>query len=202
MHRALSELKTINARIEKAINEFIPSGWVKKGKLVTGRVELEKFNRMVPADFQSITDLIDRKNRIKSAIVIKNGSTFVEIAGRDMTIADAINAKVNIDIRKKLVATIKAKHRAIMADIEKNNANVDAGAMKLAEVALGKENVKIDADAVKQVTKVYVEDNEFKLVDPIGIDDTVAALEKDITSFEAEVDAVLSEINAVTFIEF
>jgi len=39
------------------------------------------------------------------------------------------------------------------------------------------------------------------LFDPLKVAEKVEAMEKEVGDFEMEVDAVLSEINAVTFIE-
>ena len=43
--------------------------------------------------------------------------------------------------------------------------------------------------------------NEFHLFDPLKVAEKVESMEKEVADFEMEVDAVLSEINAVTFIE-
>jgi hypothetical protein len=46
-----------------------------------------------------------------------------------------------------------------------------------------------------------MESNEWHLSDPLNIVDKIDALEKEVSEFETEVDATLSEINAITFIE-
>jgi hypothetical protein len=69
------------------------------------------------------------------------------------------------------------------------------------EATFGKENVKAGKDDVESVRKPYMEANEFHLFDPLSVDSKIEALEKEIGDFEAEVDAVLSEINAITIIE-
>jgi hypothetical protein len=69
------------------------------------------------------------------------------------------------------------------------------------EAALGKDNVKAGKDDVEAIRKPYIEANEFHLFDPLKVEETVEKLEKEVSEFEAEVDAVLSEANAVTFIE-
>ncbi len=43
--------------------------------------------------------------------------------------------------------------------------------------------------------------NTYELIDPAGIEDYIKKLEKDIIDFKNEVDYVLSESNATTFIE-
>ena len=72
IHRALSELKLIDAKIEKQINEVLPSGIMQKGRLVNGFMQESEFEKNAKSKFDSVNDLIDRKNKIKSAIVTAN----------------------------------------------------------------------------------------------------------------------------------
>lgn len=202
IHRALSELKLINARIVKGIESVVPSGIQQKDKLVNNVYKLDDFEKSARENFQSVTDLIDRRTRIKSAVVLANGVTKVKIAGKEMTIADAINTKGILVLKKQLIENLRKKHNNAKATLEKNNASVDANALELAKVAVGKQGVKIGDDDAQKVIGPYIENNKFSLIDPLDIEKKIADMEKEITDFEAEVDAVLSEINATTFIEF
>lgn len=202
IHRALSELKLIDAKIEKQINEVAPSGIMQKGKLVNGYVQETDFEKSAKSKYDSVNDLIDRKNQIKSAIVAANGVTQVKVAEKQMTIADAINFKAVIKFKKKLIETLKARHRQAVGELNKQNEIVNANVQRILEATFGKENVKVGKEDVEAVRKPYLEANEFHLFDPLKVDETVEKLEKEVSEFEAEVDAVLSEINAVTIIEF
>ncbi len=202
IHRALSELKLIGARIEKQIEELLPSGTKSKNSLVNGMHEKEKFEAATKEKYQSTVDLIDRKDKIKSAIVKANALTKVFVAKQEMTIADAITLKTGIAFKKKLVEHLKKRHNANKAALAKSNDTVDANALQLASVALGKQNVKVnDADA-QAAMATYLENNRFHMVDPLDVEKIISEQESYIASFEAEVDAVLSEVNAVTTIEF
>lgn len=201
IHRALSELKLIGAKIEKQIEEIIPSGIMQKDKLIGGIYQKEDFEKKAKSSFQSVVDLIERRNKLKSAIVKANGATNVTIAKETMLIADAINLKAVIGLKKNLIVMLTKRHNGVKAELEKKNAQVDANALQLASVALQKQNVKVGDDDVQKVTGPFLEANKFVLVDPIGIEKKLEEMGKQIADFEAEVDAVLSEINAVTFIE-
>jgi hypothetical protein len=201
IHRALSELKLIDAKIEKQTNELLPSGVHQKGKLVEGYVKEEEFKANAQSKFDSVNDLILRKTKIKSAVVDANGKTTVKVGEKEMTIADAINFKGVIKFKKKLIDTLKLKHRQAVAALNKNNDLVNQNVQRILEATFGKENVKVGKEDVEAVRKPYMEANEFHLFDPLEVDKTVEKLEKEVSEFEAEVDAVLSEANAVTFIE-
>lgn len=201
IHRALSELKLIGAKITKGIDELNPSGTQQGNRLVNGVYEKAEFEKNTLSGFQSVMDLIERRNKIKSAIVQANGKTKVTVAKKEMTIADAINLKAVVVYRKTLAENLKNKHNKQKAIVEKTNAQVDTNALQLAAAALQKQNVKIGDDDVQKVIAPYVEANKVVLVDPLQVEKRVKELEDDLSAFEAEVDAVLSEINAVTFIE-
>ncbi len=202
IHRALSELKLIDAKIEKQINEIYPSGILQKDKLVNGYVQETEFEKAAKSKYDSVNDLIDRKNQIKSAIVAANGITQVKVAEKQMTIADAINFKAVIKFKKKLIETLKQRHKQVIGELNKRNENVNQNVQRILEATFGKENVKVGKEDVESVRKPYLEANEFHLFDPLKVDETVEKLEKEVSEFEAEVDAVLSEINAITLIEF
>lgn len=202
IHRALSELKLIGAKIEKGINDLIPSGVQQTGRLVNGVYERVDFEKNATSKFQAAEDLISRRNKIKSAIVRANGVTEVTVAGEKMTIADAINFKASIEFRKQLIECLNTRHKQAKAKVEGHNASVDQSALKLAEAALQKQNVKIGDDDVQKTIAPYIEANKAILIDPLGVEKRVDEMEQKVSAFEAEVDAVLSEINAVTFIEF
>ena len=201
IHRALAELKLIDARIEKAIEAMEPTGLTQSGRLVNQVYKREEFEESARAKFQSVNDLIERKTKIKSAIVRANGVTLVTINEKNMTIADAINFKYVVEYKKKLINTLEKRHRSMVAKMEMTNKQVEDNALKLAEAALQKDNVKIsDGDAVA-ITGPYIEKNQFHLIDPLKVEELVGKLRDEVNAFESEVDAVLSEINAVTIIE-
>jgi hypothetical protein len=202
IHRGLAELKLIDAKIGKQIEQTIPSGIKQKDKKVFNVIEEEEFAKKAQSGYDSVLTLIDRKNKIKCAIVKKNADTIVKIGDNEMTIADAINFKTLIDFKKQLIYSMRQKHNKALSDLEKNNAIVDQNCQRVIEVTFGKDNVRVQPSDIESVKKPFMEQNQYHLVDPLKIDDKLNELEKDVITFETEVDAVLSEINAITIIEF
>lgn len=202
IHRGLSELKLIDSKIEKQIGEIAPVGVFQKGKLINQYIVAEDFNSAATSKYDSITDLINRKIKIKSAIVAANGTTRVKIAESEMTIADAISLKENIKFKKNLIISLRQKFAQNVGQLNNNNSIVEQNVQRLLEATFGKENVKVGATDIESVRKPYIESNEWHLADPLKISEKINSLEKEVGDFESEVDAVLSEINAVTFINF
>jgi hypothetical protein len=205
IHRALAELKLIDSRIEKAISVIEPTGVMQKDKPVNGFYKKEDFETDAKAKYQSVIDLIERKNKIKSAIVAANGVTNVTIANQTMTIADAINFKTVVVFKKNLIATLVKKHNAVKSKFTVENEKVKNIALENAKIMIGKQGddrVKATDDDVKAIIEPFVKRNEFHLVDPLKVEELTEKLQEEVTNFETEVDAVLSEINAITLIEF
>jgi hypothetical protein len=204
IHRALSELKLIDARIEKAINLVQPTGLMQIGKPVNGFIPKEDFEKDVKSKYQSVIDLIDRKNSIKSAIVKANGITLVKIGSKEMTIADAINFKTVIEVKKKLINRLVQTHKSVKVNFTQENEKVNSVALENAKIMIGKQDdnrVKPTDEDVKNIVEPFVKRNEFHLIDPLKVEGLTEKLQLEVDEFEAEVDAVLSEINAITIIE-
>lgn len=201
IHRGLAELKLIDAKIVKQTSEVLPSGIYQKGKLVNGYFTEDDFKSNAEGKFQSVVDLIARKGLIKSAIVEANGNTNVTVGSVTMTVADAINMKTAIKFKKELAAKLKALHNGAVGMMNKNNEVVNNNLEILLQNLFGKESTKVDVKDLDAVRTPYLEANTFHLYNPLDIDKKIEALEKEVSDFEMEVDAALSEINAVTFIE-
>ncbi len=201
LHRALAELKLIDDRINKQILEILPNGIFQKDKLVNGRFKEDEFAQLAQAKLQSVNDLIARKHLLKSAIVKANAETKVTVADQTLTIAEAINYKVIVEHKKKLMQTLKNRLAEAVTDKEKRNLVVEQNLQKVLEATFGKDNVKITKDDMDAVRKPFLEANEWQLFDPLKMDNVIQQMEKEVADFETEVDAVLSEINAITTIE-
>lgn len=201
LHRALAELKLIDSKVAKLVKEIEPVGVKQKGKLINRIYDEETFTQNAQAKLQSINDLIAQKIKIKSAIVDANAKTMVKVAGKEMSIADAITYKSVISYKKTLIEDLKTKYARTKADMESKNILVEQNLQKVLEATFGKDNVKTTKDDMEAVRKPFLESNEWLLIDPLKIENTIEKLEKGISEFESEVDAILSEINAVTVIE-
>ncbi len=201
LHRALSELKLIDSKIEKQTAQLNVIGIYQKGKLVNQTTLQADFDKDAKADMQSILDLIERKAVIKSAVVEANSTTRLTIAGKEVTIADAINFKANIKFKKALIERLKGLYNSYVATLNRNNEVVKQNVQNLLTASFGKDAATQNANAVESIQKPYMDANEFHLSDPIEADKKQKALQEEVSNFEVEVDSCLSEINSITFIE-
>jgi len=189
--RLLVELKTIDSRIQKKIDTT---------NFVSFKGQFHQPNEGTkdsPSNFQSINDLIDRRKRIKSAIVMSNAITKVTLCGQEMTVAEAIETKSSIKHKKNLLAVLKSQYGTTINNIESINA-------KVRKDLESKSNRDSDKDkqqmSLEEFSRTYITLHGVELFDPLNITQKIEQLEQFIVQFENEVDYILSEKNATTMI--
>lgn len=206
LHRILSELKTIDSRIDKATESLIPMA-VKRGKslIINGRSSNkseDEFTDEAKSSLQSVNDLIKRKFVLKSALMKANSSTIVNIGGIDYTITEAIEMKSQMTLRKNLLTQLKRFNIAtdkVFSDIVEK---VDSDFERMLTTQISGLTNKSDIAKVRdEYHSVFYAQNEVKLIDPIDVNKVIKALEAEIDEFLVNVDSALSEINATTVIE-
>ena len=201
---ALNELKLLDSRIIKEIDRgsFISSA-KKSNPKVSPAMSKEEFIEEAKSKFNSVKDLIERRSKIKAAIVDSNAKTEVEIDGVKMTRADAIERKSSINYEKLMLNELKDQLNIHTAKVNSSNYEVDNKIDSLVQAAYGKEgknNIKQeDYDAI---AKPYREANEWDIVDPLNLKDVIEEMEKRIDGFESNVDSALQISNCTTYIEF
>jgi hypothetical protein len=200
LHRILAEIKLIDSKIEKKMSvKFI--GWKQKDRPICAYYEATVFDARVQGAFQSISDLINKKQALKKALSEANSTTIVRINDKQMTIADAINYKHLLPLKKQFLQKLERDFASAQEYIEQHNNKVDENALKLAQTALGKDNVKLTEGEAVSVTKPYIEANQLKFHDPLNLKKIIDEFREEIEGFEMEVDTVLSEANAITLME-
>lgn len=203
VHRALAELKTLDARIQKAIASTTYCFANKHSKNKVNGVEINDFITTMKDNYKSIKALINRRNAMKKAVVLSNATTEVEIAGVRYRVAEAIEMKNHgMDNYQILVDTI-ARNRAVAQEtIDKyNGATLEKKADDYV-VGLYGSKEKATGTEAEATRKAYIDANTYDFVDPLGIIAIQQNLEAMIANFNAEVDAALSVSNAITEIEF
>lgn len=191
----LVELKTLNSRIEKAINKSFVAVDKNPKK---GSDDEEKFIKNAKEAYQSAMGLILERSKIKSAIVKSNAETMVTVAGNEMTVADAIERKSSIIYEKNLLNIMKNQYVRAVGSLEEKNKEVERRLDSIMEKLISSD--KNDVETQKKTTAMYIENNGYYMIDPIDIQKKIDELEKRVTAFEAEVDVALSVSNARTII--
>lgn len=198
--RALAELKLLDNRFHRVVNDATLIGSEVGKKISDGFNSKDELSNQVKSDYQSSLDLIKRRNIIKSAIVVSNATTEVDVAGITMTVAEAIERKTSIGYEKILLVKMKREYTRYLNSVETTNEEVKHRLDKHLETLFGKEG-KTSAQENDDIVKAFKTDNEAKLIDPLNLKKKIEQLEGEIEDFESEVDFALSEINVLTQIE-
>ena len=198
----LNELKLLDSRILKRISD---TGFItcskKSAKKISG-VGKDTYRKLSKSGYDSVIDLIARRNAIKSAIVKSNAITKVTIAGKEMTVAEAIERKSSISYEHNLLNELTSQLSSARTKLERENAKVDEQIDALLTTAYGKDSKEKISEGMHDAIAVpYREANEYEYVEGFDVKATIVSLSDDIDSFLSEVDTVLQVSNSTTTIE-
>lgn len=207
IHRVLSELKTIDDRISNEITSLKPLT-VKRGisSLVSngGRLPVteDEFISNAKSTYQSVNDLIKRRFRLRSALIKANGNTSVKICDNEYTISEAIEMKKIMEYKKQLLERLTYESNSANKAFEAISAQVDSDFERLLTPQISSLTNKSDISKVREEFKqTFYNQNNVKLVDPLGVTAEINKLKSDVDRFLMEVDSALSEVNATTLVE-
>lgn len=196
--RALAELKLLDSRIEKKINESEFVHFVSKKKAVN----IDMLNRLSKGNFQSIMDLLDRRSKLKNAIILSNAKTMVKLCDKQLTVAEVIEKKQIIPMYKSLLQKLRTNRDSVNYQVDRSTSQLENDLQKILEINFGKSNnLKTNSDDIETISKTYRENNKCDMLDCIDINNKIKEIEEFIEQYETESNFVLSESNAITLIE-
>lgn len=200
--RALKELKLLDERIKKEITGtlFADVYQGRSDKAIISGITKAEFETRASTRLQSIEDLIKRRNKIKSALLLSNSNTKVTIAGKEFLVVEAIDQKSAIEYERMLIEKMRKDITLVKKKSDENRAVLEGRIDKMLEQTLGTEK-KVDESTYKQIADPIMEANELKILDPVKVEKIIDEKDKYIDEFLAEVDFVLSESNSKTEIE-
>lgn len=201
--QALNELSLLDSRIQRETNQalFIVAAKTHEKK-VTPNVTKEDFNKNVQASYQSIMDLIKRRDAIKKAIVASNAVTEVEINGEKMTVASAIELKTSIEYEAGLLRVMKNQQEKAKSDVSLQNIRLEDKIDNFISQNISGKESKAKKEDYEALVEPIRTAGEYSLVDPLNIDEKIRELENRIEGFRSNVDSALQISNCITMIEF
>lgn len=203
IHKALTELKTLQNRIQDEIAEttFVATNKHSSAKL-QGR-PVADFAKSAQDSYKSIRSLINRRNAIKQAVTRSNALTKVEIGGKTYTVAEAIDMKqIGTDNLNMLANRIAAQFASGKAMCERENGEkLDIRADQYIKNLYEGAEMKNLSEEVKKVRDEFVASQTMDLIDPINAEMVLKELRDTTESFMTDVDSALSVSNALTTIE-
>ena len=202
VNRALIEVKTLEKRIEKQIQNFNPFSLQIGQNLSPAEQEKKKeFESQAKSDNQSIIDLINRYRKLKAAIAVSNAITTIYYNKQSWLIVELLEHKRSLDFERHWLHQYKTVFAKITTDYEKYTKQTQERLDKLLAVTFAKESSKVKPDEYDAVAKPFLTNNQPEYIDPLNIKMQIEVLEKTIEDLEQEVNIILTESNARTEIE-
>ena len=202
IHRALSKRKTMADEIlrKKSSTPFA----------LANRKTNSKINGVVVADVvkniqaaqDSIKDMMAHYAKLICAIALSNSTTKVIVGGKEYTVTEAIQMKKFFEMQRMYLENVKRDFRVATGKVNTENETLAQRATDFAKANAGdKSGGAVKPEALEGLIKVFSEANVYELIDPLNLNEFIDKMETEIVAFEEDVDAVLSESNATTFIE-
>lgn len=200
VHKALAELKLLDSRIEKSIEEGVYCVANKHSNDKIGGVPLDDYIKIMQGGYDKATDFINRQTAIKRAVTLSNAVTKVEISGVEYTRAEAIWMKNHgMEFYKTLMNAMRKHYDKAQMQINlENGKDLEQRAEQYVTAIYGQKEGKTNTADIEKVKADFLKSNQYELVDPLHVLDKIEDLEKKINDFMAEVDSALSVSNALT----
>lgn len=200
VHKALCELKTLESRITKGIEENVYVFANKHSNIKVGGVPVSTYCDEIKAKYESIASLIRRRDALKRAVVLSNASTRVSVGGKEYTVAEAIEMKNNgIPLLRVLRNKLDKDNRFARREANENNGDyLERRADEYIKSLYGNTDMKNASDEIKKVRADFIASQTFEIVDPIGVKGKMERLDSEINGFMVDIDAALSVSNALT----
>lgn len=202
VHKALVEVKVLNNRIQKSIDgcEYVLTA--KQSDTKVGGVDIETRKADIRDKYKSIQDMIRRCNAIKAAVIHSNAVTMVNVAGKEYTVAAAIDMKDRaMALTQTLLNSMKNAYRVAAAQADKDNKDLEQRAERFITSTYSSTDMKGAAAEVEEARLKFINNQTVAVIDPLNIQEEVKRIESELDSFFAEIDAALSVSNAITQIE-
>lgn len=208
VHRALSELKTMDDRITKAINTHPYAMAVKHSAEKINGVTIADFKDNIKSAYQKVNDLIARRDAMKRAVVLSNATTKVKIGDKEYTVAEAIELHNHgVEYKKMLRQKIVTDYQRAYVELDRNSGEAiekraEQYVLSVIQAQPKDSKMAIDSKAMQALREDYITNNTYDMIDPLDVVKVMQSMADEIDEFETEIDAILSVSNAVTVIEF
>lgn len=207
VHKALAELKIIDDRINKAITSGTYVVANKHSNQKIHGMTIDEFKTQMQADFKKVSDLIARRNAIKRAVVASNAVTKVKVGDTEYTVAEAIEMKNHgMEFKEYFMRAISTQYVRAKNELDLNSGDplekrAEQYVLSVIQAQPKDSKMAVDSDAMKNLRAQYIKDNQYDIIDPIGVKNVIDGLDTEVSEFLTEIDAALSVSNAITVLD-
>lgn len=202
IHEALCKLKTADKRLYDLEQNSI---FIDAKKAVLDKIKgvsVKEYSQSIQSNYDKINDVLKETQALKAAISKSNAETMITVAGKEMSVAEAIYFfKYGVAQWEELLDKMTTEYKNVTNAVEKKNgADLDSRAEAYITSLYGSKD-KVNADEVAKATEDYKEKQKYELVDPLNLNTRITELREWIDSFKTSVDSAIQVSNATTIIE-
>jgi len=200
--KALKELKTLDARIQREINQGVFAGVVKQDKPTNSSYKTANdLKNAIKGTFDSIEKLQDNRNKIKAAVIQSNATTFIDlpIIGK-ASIAQAIEYKEVINMRRNFINNAVSEYRKHQQEYDIQKDHVNNVIEQRINAALGNQDQKDDTMS-SMIRKQVEQEYSVEFINPKNIEDWAKKELDKVEEFADNVDDLINASNVMTTIE-
>lgn len=200
VHKALCELKTLDSRIQKSIQQSVFVFTSKHANTKISGVPVGEYSKEVEAAYRSVSDLIARRDAIKRAVTLSNAMVKVVVGNKEYTVAEAIEMKNHgITHLRLLLQKLESDNQKARREADHNNGeSLEERADEYIKSLYGNVDMKGASEEIKKVRADFITAQMMEIIDPINVMTEMERLEKQINDFTVEIDSALSVSNALT----
>ncbi len=214
MMQALDERDLLMKKIGDKIAKASFAGVKKHNaeKILDKHIEAETFSKEAQSTFQQIKDLIDRFNRLDTAIISSNAAVKVRTSFGEYSVANAISLRNRLrgqgsyaesgSFESILLNKLEAELDGSRITAGKKNAELQAAAENMRLAILGKDMKNSKDQQPLGVVEAYVAENTYELVDPLDAAKQIEKLKEQLDRLITELDTQIKVANATNFVEF
>lgn len=202
IHEALCKLKTADKRLYDLEQNSI---FIDAKKAVLDKIKgvsVKEYSQSIQSNYDKINDVLKETQALKAAISKSNAETMITVAGKEMSVAEAIYFfKYGVAQWEELLDKMTTEYKNVTNAVEKKNgSDLDSRAEAYITSLYGSKD-KVNADEVAKATEDYKEKQKYELVDPLNLNTRITELREWIDSFKTSVDSAIQVSNATTIIE-
>lgn len=209
--QALDERDLLKKKIRDAIAkcDFVAVQKPGDDVIAQDKQKVADYEAEVKASFQSIRDMMDRYTRLDAAILLANATTRIEVAGKTMTRAAAINLRkmmkgqglADTDFTDAMIRKMTTDLERARLKIAKSQEVADRQREVMSNSLVSSDKKVLSEDNLKSIT-AYCDNLVLKLVDPIDIEKTIADMQEKWDNLTTNLESAIRISNATTYVEF
>jgi len=203
--RALAEIKRLDDRIQRGAQEsvfvVVLTGKNASQKVFEVSTPVDVAKAKIQSSYDTMAAMFEKRAALKSAVVLSNAMTTVQILGKEVSVAEAIEMKSSVQNKQALLQVMKQQYAKCNNAVSMLNAKLDEAIESNLKTIYGSDKSKADPSAYESIAKPQREQKEASLLDPVDIVSKIAALTEEISVITTELDFTLSESNARTTIQ-